>query len=113
MLTIEIRPIKGVLFVRLYGILDKFNTFKLNTEVLNFQKQAGIKNIVFNVGELEDIDIYGKKALENSFNLCKKNNGQSFICVSDNKKIIKKLKDVFSKQDLLNDELTALKIINS
>ncbi len=113
MLTIDIRPIKGILFVRLKGILNKMNIVKLNNEVLKFQEKAGIKNIVFNVSELEDIDNYGKHALLKSFNLCKRNHGQSFICVLDNQKIVKKLQPSFQKNEVVTDELTAIKIINS
>ena len=48
MLQIDIRPFKGILFVRLKGSLDKKSISKLETEVIKFQKTVGIKNIVFN-----------------------------------------------------------------
>ncbi len=113
MLEIDIRPIKGVLFVRLKGNLDKKNINKLNHEVIKFQKKVGIKNIVFNIMELDDIDNDGKYALVNSFNLCMRNNGQGFICLGDNKKILDKLMDVFSKVNFVSDELAAVNLINS
>ena len=113
MLTIDMKPSRGVLFVRLSGVLNKINTEKLNEEVVNFQKKAGIKNIVFNLSELEDIDKDGKYALVNSFNICKHHQGQSFICLENNVNIKEKLKDCFQKNEVVADELTAIKIINS
>jgi len=113
MLEIDIRPVKGILFVRLIGILDKNNIYKLESEVIKFQKKVGIKNIVFNVVELEKIDIYGKRALANSFNLCRHNKGQGYICHGDNKEVSDKLIDVFSKSNFVSDELAAVNLINS
>lgn len=113
MLEIDIRPIKGILFVRLKGKLNKNNINKLNHEVIKLQENVGIKNIVFNIQELNYIDKYGKYALINSFNLCMKNKGQSFICLGDNKQISNKLEKVFSKTNFVSDELSALNLINS
>ncbi len=113
MLEIDIRPIRGVLFVRLKGKLNKNNIDKLETEVIKFQKKVGIKNIVFNINELDDIDDFGKYALISSFNLCMKNKGQSLICLGDNKEMSDKLKDVFSKFNFVSDELAAVNLINS
>lgn len=113
MLDIDIRPIKGVLFVRLKGNLDKENISKLNSEVIKFQKKVGIKNIVFNITELDNIDKHGEYALINSFNICMKNHGQSFICLGDNKEISNKLQEVFSKVNFVSDELAAVNLINS
>ena len=113
MLQIDIRPFKGILFVRLKGSLDKKSISKLEKEVIKFQKTVGIKNIVFNIEELNEIDNYGKYALINSFNLCIKNKGQSFICLGDNDKISDKLTPIFSKVNFISDELAAVNLINS
>lgn len=113
MLEIDIRPIRGVLFVRLKGNLDRKNIGKLETEVIKFQREVGIKNIVFNIKELEEIDDDGKYALVSSFNLCTKNKGQGFIYLGDNKELSEKLVDVFSKMNFISDELAAVNLINS
>ena len=113
MLEIDIRPVRGILFVRLKGVLDEKSIDKLNDEVIKFQKKVGIKNIVFNIKELENIDNHGKYALVNSFKICMKNKGQSFICIGDNEEISDKLMDVFSKIDFISDELAAVNLINS
>lgn len=112
MLEIDVRPIRGILFVRLSGILNKKNIDKL-TEVIHFQKEVGIKNIVFNINELQDMDRAGKGALISSFNLCKKSNGQSFICLSDNVNLLNKLKGSVMSSDFVTDELAAVNLINS
>ncbi len=113
MLKIDMMPIKGILFVRLSGKLVKQSIKSLNNEVLNFQKKIGIKNLVFNLDNLTDIDNYGKYALIDSFNLCKFNHGQSFICLGNNKKILNKIKENFNEKYLVKDELTATNLINS
>ena len=108
MLKIDIKPIKGILFIRLSGILNKTTIKNLN-EVTKLIKKVGIKNIVFNINELDYIDKCGINAIFKSFQICQKNNGQGFICINkQNKNILK-----FSKKsNIVNDELTALKLIN-
>ncbi len=112
MLEVDMRPIRGILFVRLSGVLNKKNIDKLKA-VIHFQKEVGIKNIVFNINELEDMDKAGKGALIRSLNLCKKSNGQSFICLNDNANLLNKLKDSVMVSDFVTDELAAVNLINS
>ena len=110
MLNIDMEPVKGILFVRLSGKLDKNNIEKLNKEVLTFLKDIGIKNIVFNLSNLNHIDKYGKEAIVHSFIMCMKNKGESFVCVGNNKKIISMFKNLPDK--MVSDELSAERIIN-
>ena len=112
MLKIDIMPIKGVLCVRLYGKLTKDSIDKLNNEVIKFQKQVGIKNIIFNIGNLTHIDNYGKRAIINSFKLCLNNNGEGFICLEDNQKLSPIFTKYISKDKIVKDELTAINLIN-
>ncbi len=113
MLEIDIQPLRGILFVRLKGNLDRRNTAKLNSEVVKFLKRVGIKNIVFNINDLEYMDRYGEKALINSFKICQGNKGQTLICIDDNKKRLIKSDYLFSKVKIVNDELAAVNLINS
>lgn len=109
MLDIEIEPFRGILFVRLSGYLNRQNINKLNKEVIKLVKKIGIKNIVFNLENVKEIDKYGENVLIKSFNICLSNKGQMFICTSNKEKLTQKL----NKLKIIKDELTAVNIINS
>lgn len=104
---------RGILFVRLRGDLNKNTISKLNKKVTNIVKANGISNVVFNFSNLKSIDIKGINTIFYNYELCKKNDGRSFIC-GNNDNIRKKLK----KSRLINyiyettDELNAMRILN-
>ncbi len=102
---------KGILFVRLKGILNKDTVSYLNKEVTKLVADMQIQNVVFNIQELESIDMSGVNALLYNYNLCKDVNGISMLCGVNNniKDLINKssIKDMFQ----INDELTAYKVI--
>ena len=113
MLSVGTEFIKGILFVRLKGHLNKDTINKLNKRVTNIVKDNGIRNIVFNFTNLKSIDIKGINAIFYNYELCKNNEGRSLMC-GNNDKIRNKLK----KSRLINyvyettDELSAIKILN-
>lgn len=114
MLDINMEFHKGVLFVRLFGILNKNTIDKLSNEVTNFIKENGIRNLVYNIENLTQIDCYGINALLNDYEVCKKNNGKALVCGINDKVV----KHRINNSRLLNymyeasNELTALNIIN-
>ena len=108
MLYIDMEPVKGILFVRLKGKLNQKNIQKLDNEVLSLLKNVGIKNIVFNLSELDCIDKSGKKAIVRMFVMCMQNKGESFICVGENKKVLSIFKNLPDK--IVHDELAALRL---
>lgn len=71
---------KGILFLRLKGVLNKNTINILQDEVTNIIEKVGIYNIVFNLSSLEQIDIEGVKKLFMLYNLCRKNDGISMLC---------------------------------
>lgn len=71
---------KGILFVRLKGILDKDTVAYLNKEVTKVVADMQFHNVVFNVEGLTSIDMDGIYALLYNYNLCKDNNGVSLLC---------------------------------
>lgn len=71
---------KGILFVRLKGILDKYTVAYLNKEVTKVVADMQFHNVVFNVEGLTSIDMDGIYALLYNYNLCKDNNGVSLLC---------------------------------
>ena len=111
MLDIDIEPRYGILFIRLSGNLNKQNSKSLNS-VNKLLKQVGIRNVVFNLQNLETIDEEGTKALSRSCHIGKNNNGTICLCIKDNIAIMKKIKFLLDKMAVAPDELSALKIIN-
>ena len=77
-ITTEFR--KGILFVRLKGHLNKDTIIKLNKKVTRIVKDSGIRNIVFNFGNLKSIDIKGINAIFYNYELCRNNDGRSLLC---------------------------------
>ena len=71
---------RGILFVRLKGVLDKDTVSYLNKEVTKVVADMQFHNVLFNVEELTSIDIEGVHALLYNYNLCKENNGTSILC---------------------------------
>jgi len=114
MLDINIEFRKGILFIRLEGILNYETVYKLNEEVLNTIKTNGIKFIVFNLENLCSIDLEGIKAIMNHYNTINSYNGLGLICgITSNivKKIIKE-NNVLSYLKETTNELSALKLID-
>ena len=113
MLNVSTEFRKGILFVRLRGHLNKDTVSKLNKKVTNVIKDNGIRNVVFNLSNLKSIDMKGINTIFYNYELCKNNEGRSFMC-GNNDNIRKKLK----KSRLINyvyeisDELTASRILN-
>ena len=113
MLTVGTEFRKGILFVRLKGHLNKDTIGKLNKRVTKVVKDNKIRNIVFNFSNLKSIDIKGINAILYNYELCRDNEGRSFMC-GNNDNIRNKLK----KSRLINyiyetnDELNAMKILN-
>lgn len=73
MLNTNIEFRKGVLFIRLDGILNK-NTINDLDSTYNLIVNNGIKNIVFNINEVIKIDKVGINKLFNIYKKVVKNN---------------------------------------
>jgi len=92
MLDINMESYQGVLFVRLKGKLNKFSLDKLQLEVSKLIKLVGIKNIVFNISELSEIDYEGIEELTENCNYCTANKGRALF-VSDKESHYTNFKD--------------------
>ncbi|HHW68981.1 MAG TPA: STAS domain-containing protein [Tenericutes bacterium] len=114
MLDIDVEFRKGILFVRLFGVLDKNTVKKLEKEVLNLVKNIGIKNIVFNMQNLTSIDISGIKGIYSSYSFCKKNDGKSIMCGLKNPLVSHRIKNSRLSQYMFetSDEIGAINVIN-
>lgn len=103
MLNINIEFTKGVLFVRLDGLLNSNNVISAENTITKIINEGGIRYLVFNVNGL---DIEGKV---NLFEHCEKligiNDGKMLMCGLKNDVNI----DCYTK---VNDELSALRTLS-
>ncbi|MEG1647808.1 MAG: STAS domain-containing protein [Bacilli bacterium] len=112
MLEINMEFRKGILFIRLNGELTKNTVIKLRMEVTQLIKDNGIRNVLFNLNELDKIDIKGINELYYNFEICKINKGLSLLC-GVNEKINKKLKEshLLKYMNEIDDELSAFNLV--
>ena len=113
MLDINFEFRRGVLFIRLRGILTKKTVKKLDSDVTTLIRDNGIRNVVFNVSGLNKIDLKGISRLFYNYELCRKNRGVSLLCCVDNNIIHDKIEStrLFKYMIDLNDELSAFNFI--
>lgn len=98
MLDIDIVSRNGILFVRLFGKLTKENSSKLNKEVLDFIDTVGIYNIVINIQNIFEIDLYGLKAIKKCYKTCK----NSLICANPNQfKMLEDMKVIYEEREAM------------
>lgn len=114
LLDIDLEFCKGILFIRLKGILNKNTVDKLKNEVNNLVEEVGIRNLVFNISELKSIDCYGINALLNNYELCKNNNGRSLVCGINNNLVKHRINNsrLLKYMYETSDELSAVNVIN-
>lgn len=103
MLTINKEFRKGILFVRLLGVLDLKTVDYLNNEITALVRDIKFNNVVLNISKLEKIDIAGINELLNIYNICKHNNGISLLCGVNDK----------IKKDISNSKISCIKEIYS
>lgn len=70
---------KGILFVRLYGILDDDTLETFKTEVKEVITESGIRYVVLNIKNLEKISDLGIKEVKQLRKILKKNEGEFFL----------------------------------
>ncbi len=113
MLDINYEIRKGILFIRLSGVLNKNTVSKLQNEITDMIKDNGIKNVVFNLKELESIDIKGINNLLYNYEICHNNKGKSLICGIDNSLVRHRINNTRLLKYMVetSDELSAFNII--
>lgn len=88
---------KGILFVRLYGILNDNTLNKFKTDVKEVIINSGIKYVVINVENLYGISKSGVKEIKLLKKVLKKTNGQFFLFGGE----IKELKELVNLENEL------------
>mgnify|MGYP000941242145 FL=1 len=101
MVDLNIEFTRGVLFVRLAGILNEVSSMDVEEKVFEIIKDGGIRFVVFNVKNLEISD--SVKLFDKCQKLLEENDGRMLICG-----------DEMSAYDLeyVSDELSALKLLS-
>lgn len=101
MVDLNIEFTRGVLFVRLAGILNEVSSMDVEEKVFEIIKDGGIRFVVFNVKNLEMSD--SVKLFDKCQKLLEENDGRMIICG-----------DEMSAYDLeyVSDELSALKLLS-
>lgn len=99
---------KGILFIRLKGDLTRKNCLKINYDLINFINDYKVKYMVYNLYELDNLDIFGIDAILNTKYLINKNKGLMLLC-----EVPKKVYQLVKRKKLfvVNNELTAINMI--
>ena len=106
MLKVDMEYEKGILYVRLKGVLDRKATYKINNYIVPVVLKHKIKYLVF---ELKDIDESGLDSLLNTKCAIRTNRGKICLCeVSDD--VRKKIKRL--RISVASNELAANRLIN-
>lgn len=100
MLDINIEFTKGVLFIRLEGVLNNSNVDSIKSTIMKILNEGGIRYLVFNVHNLKIEDD------SSLFNKC-----EEIIKINDGKMLICGLNDeqVLINYNHVDDELAALR----
>jgi len=109
MLDIDMKFIRGILFVRLKGILNGDTAIKLDEELSEIVKVNGIKFLLINLDDLGYIDKYGIDIITKNYKYILNNDGKLMICgLSNNLDYkINKRKNLYQ----INDENVAFGLV--
>ena len=100
MIDYNVEFTKGVLFIRLFGSINKFNEIEIENDIIDIIKSGGIRYLVFN---LENVEIEEEIELfEKCENIVNDNDGKMLICGNYNGNYIEDF-------DFVDDELSVYK----
>lgn len=88
---------KGILFVRLYGVLNNTTIETFDNQVKEVIIESGIKYVVLNVDNLESISKEGVNEIKRLKKILKKTNGEFFLFGGE----IKELKSLVNLENEL------------
>lgn len=110
MLDIGMEFRKGILFVRLKGILNGDTALDLDENLTSIITNNGIKYLLINLNELTYIDKYGLKVIFKNYKLINMNNGKFIICGGD--KLSHYTGNIIDNLYQVSDEIKAFEVIN-
>lgn len=104
---------KGILFVRLDGVLKKNTIGSISDKLISIINEDNLDKIVINVDNLMEIDFKGISFIFYLYETIKKNNGNILICgMSDIIKNKLKKNRILNYIREINNELEAFDLIN-
>lgn len=113
MLEINLEFVRGMLFVRLDGVLDTNTYTKLSDCLDSMIHEKGLKYFVVNLENLDYIDENGLQAIIDRYFDVVLHDGKLVICgYNDQFKKNLDIGDIFKQIESTNNELGALKLIN-
>ncbi len=71
---------KGILFIRLFGRFNKSNSEQIQTSINTLINNVGIRNIVFNIDDINSIDLTGISFIMKYYYQITASKGQFLIC---------------------------------
>ena len=80
MLDISMEFKKGILFVRLKGIINGDTVSYLDDNLTNIVKDNGIKYLLINFDNIDYIDEYGIDVIRKNYNIINENKGKLILC---------------------------------
>ena len=111
MLKIDMEVKRGILFIRLNGILNKVTTNKFNNEVLPVVLDNGLKYVVINLDKVNYIDTFGIEALKEVGYIVTNLKGKTTLCSLTNNQVKLKLEETDGLFYEASNELTALGVM--
>lgn len=108
MLKMDLEYERGIIFVRLKGVLNKKCVYKINNYICPVIKKHKIKYLIYNLENLKEIDEIGIDSILATKCLIKNNKGKIYLC-NVNNYLNPKLKRLHIK--ITSSETTALKLI--
>ena len=110
MLNIDMEFRKGILFVRLNGILNGDTSLKLDEELTSTINNNGIKYLLINLKELTSIDKYGIDIIIKNYINIMNNQGKFIICGIN--KLFEYNGNILKNLYQVNNEMKAFEVIN-
>lgn len=113
MLEINMEFTKGILWIRLKGVLNKKTSETFEEEVIPVILKHGIKYVVINLDKLNLIDVKGIETLMSLNEVIHNLNGKTTLCSLTNKEV----KDILNRKEYVcefyetSNELTALEVM--
>lgn len=114
MLKIKLEFKKGILFIRLDGILNKKTIDVFDNEVLSVVLVNKLKYIVVNLDEVYEVDERGIDALKELNDIIYKFHGECALCSLTNNNVKRQIKEYDYTNDFyeFENELKALGMMN-
>ena len=113
MLDINMEFVRGMLFIRLDGVLDSNTYTKLTDCLYSMIYEKEVKYFVLNLENLSSADSEGLKSIIDSYFDITLHDGKLVICgYNYNLKNNIEIENIFNQIEHTNNELTALKTIN-